>query len=274
VWRRLVPWLFAPGGRPGPVARVLNHVAVTPLAHVTMFNVDYQLYLSQILHTSVVAWVGHMIFIPINVALLLYALAFHFGTSASLAIAGLFAGWYVGMAIKFRSGLWALVSIAALTSLVLLANIGAQLVGEHAIVPWYLRPLPLMVAGAAMQAHTHLFEAHVPPRANFQQHWLPLRDFLWGDPSRRSLGRRLRHLAWTPLGAVWGTLDEWWASPKLLPLYLLELMWALGYRPAQRQELHQRAIEALASGDPALDWVGVGGGASIAVLAERGESSA
>ena len=61
---------------------------------------------------------------------------------------------------------------------------------------------------------------------------------------------------------------EWWASAKLLPVYLLGLLWMCGYHRSDRDRFRRITIEALASGDPALDWVGIGGGDSVAVLGE------
>ena len=61
-----------------------------------------------------------------------------------------------------------------------------------------------------------------------------------------------------------GWLDELWASPRLLPYNVLRLMLSMGYAPELRRELDARAREALASGNPALDYVGIGGGSFLA----------
>lgn len=251
------------------MTRSLNHVVVTPMAHVTLVNLDYQIYLNQILHTSAGAWLGHVVCIPINVALLFYALAYHDHGSAGLVLLGLLGAWYLAMAVKLRDRLWAVVALGLLALTWAAGSSCASLVVEHyGLAPWYLRPLPLIAMVSTAQAYTHLFEEQVPPRANFEQRWLPVREFLWGTGSELSLGRKLLRLAWTPLGGLWGAFDEWWASAKLMPIYALELLWALGYRRDQREMFRRAALEALASGDPALDWVGVGGGQSVAALGE------
>ncbi|WP_146658068.1 hypothetical protein [Enhygromyxa salina] len=245
------------------------------MAHVTCLNLEYQIYLNQILHTSGGAWLTHVVCIPVNVALLFYALAIHTGSpgsmfmNAGLLVLALLAAWYVGMAAKLRSKLWGAVALAVLAGLWLVGTAGAWFaVGEGAELAWYLRPITLIAAASGLQAYSHLFEANVPPRANFQDRWQPVREFIWGDPATVTLRSRLLRLAWTPIGGLWGLVDEWWASAKLLPLYLLELLWALGYRRAERDYFRGLSLEALASGDPALDWVGVGGGASVATLGE------
>lgn len=262
LWRRVCPGLFAPGERPGALVRLVRHISVTPLAFVTLRNVDYQIYLNQILHTASATWLAHLVCIPINVALLFYALAVYVGPSAPLLLFAVLASWYVSMAATMRSLAWALVVLAVLAGLcglgVTLARVAAPL------GPW-ASPAAWMLVVSTLQAYSHLFEAHVPPRANFERHWLPLREFVWGSPAL-PLAARVRKLSWTPIGGVWGTFDEWYSSAKLLPFYLLELMWMCGYRPEQRAKHRARSLASLASGDPALDWVGVGGGASVAEL--------
>ncbi len=280
-WRRWFPRLFAPGRSPTTTTRAISHVVVTPMAHVTFLNLDYQIYLNQILHTSAGAWLGHVVCIPINVGLLFYALAVYTGTgtgggfapfaiNGGLILLALLATWYGAMAARMRAGLWAAVMFAMLAGLWMLSN-GCASLALAAELPWYLEPITLIVAVSTLQAYSHLFEENVPPRANFEGHWKPVREFIWDDPTKVSLGRRLIKLAWTPIGGLWGALDEWWASAKLLPFYMLELLWMCGYQRHQRDHFRQLSLTVLASGDPALDYVGFGGGASVVELGEAAD---
>jgi hypothetical protein len=252
------------------VTRVVNHVTVTPLAHITFLNLDYQIYLNQVLHTSAATWIGHLLFIPINVGLCFYALAVYAAGPSMLVNGGLLLlvlllSWYVAMAVRMRARLWGVLSVTVLVSLWMLANVGASR-AIAAGLPWYLEPILLMIAGATLQAYSHLFEPNVPPRANFTRHWMPARQFLWDGRGQLPLRQRIARLAWTPIGGVWGTIDEWWASIKLLPLYVLELMWMCGYQRERREQFRRVSLTALASGDPALDWVGHGGAGSVMEL--------
>jgi hypothetical protein len=279
LWRAMAPSLFAHDERRCLLGQLLRHVLVVPLAHVTFLNVHYQIYLNQIMHTSAGAWLGHIVCIPINVALLFYALAFHagpadapgfapFAVNAGLLLLGLLATWYLAMAKVQRSGLWALCSLALLACLWMLGNgLGSAAASLPAGAPWYLRPLPLIGAVSLLQSCSHLFERNIPPRANFEQHWTSLRSFVWGE-GEVGLGQRLRGLAWAPIGLFWGVIDEWWASAKLLPVYVLELLWSCGHQREQRALTRRRSLAALASGDPALDFVGTGGGVSVVELGE------
>ena len=84
---------------------------------------------------------------------------------------------------------------------------------------------------------------------------------MFGAPDARhspgTIGVRALRLA---LQALWGTIDELWASPRLFPYGILEQMWRHGYERERFAELDRMTREALASGDPAIDYVGVGGG--------------
>lgn len=261
-WRRVFPSLFAPAEQPGWFVRLVRHITVTPLAFVTLRNVGYQIYLNQILHTASATWLVHLVCIPLNVALLFSALAVYVAPGAALVLFGLLAGWYVLMAATMRGVAWGLVAVLVLTGLC-----GAGLVAARVAAPFgaWASPALWMFVVSSLQAYSHLCEAHVPPRANFERHWLSVREFLWGK-RELPLRRRLLKLAWMPIGGLWGIFDEWYSSAKLLPFYLLELMWMFGYRPEQRAEHRGRSLAIVASGDPALDWVGVGGGASVTEL--------
>jgi hypothetical protein len=68
--------------------------------------------------------------------------------------------------------------------------------------------------------------------------------------------RRCGHLA---AQIAFGTVDELVASPRLLPVLLLDWLWRAGHRPQQSAGHRGLAAGAIASGNPALDYVGTGG---------------
>ena len=85
-----------------------------------------------------------------------------------------------------------------------------------------------------------------------------------------SLGPQLlaRGLWWSNvvLGVILvfaGTRNEWWASARLMPYSLLLLMFRLGYQPERAARARSYADRAIASGNPAIDFVGIGGGAFL-----------
>jgi hypothetical protein len=283
-WVARLPCLFR-DRRPGALAWLWQRITVTPLAHVTFLNVDYQVYLNQIFHTSRVAKVGHGVCIPLNVLLLFYGLAqFTWpGThpaehaprplllNAGLVLLVVLALWYGALAVKLKSPLLGLVLAVWLGGLWAAGNTLYSLAFtlEPAArtwwlpTPWYLAPLFWMGIVSGLQAWSHLGEPLVPPRANGTRRWLPVRSYILGDASAPHRGASLvRRAVEVFVGSVWGTVDEWWASSKLLPIVTLDWLWRLGYRPEERAVFESRAARAIASGDPALDYVGVGGDAS------------
>ena len=282
-WVRAVPWLFAPArGRPNALAWMWHRIVVTPLAHVTFFNVEYQIYLNKIFHTSTLAKISHWLCIPINVMLLFYGLAqftlpgghpvaHHpqpLMLNAGLLMLVVLLVWYVGVAVKLRSSLLGVLMVPWLTTLWMAGNtiysltftLDAAARSWWLPTPWYLAPLFWMGIVSGVQAWSHLGEPLVPPRANGTRQWLRLRAYVLGPDSAPYQGfDRVRNGVKIFVGSLWGTVDEWWASMKLLPLITLEWLWRLGYHPEQRERFEALAASALESGKPALDFVGVGG---------------
>jgi hypothetical protein len=279
-WRRICPSIFAPRGKPPLFARLVLHVTVTPMAFVTFLNLHYQFYLSHLLHTTPPAWLSHAVCIPVNVGLLFYALALFtpIGSAAApfsnggLLLAPFLCLWYVGMAAKLRNPLWGATACAIVGGLFFAGNELAHVAVDPAPTsmwsptPWYLHPLFLSGVVSTVQASGHLFEDRVPPRANRTDEWMSLREFAWGGQEGMPLSKRVAKLSLMPLGVVWGALDEWYSSAKLLPMFLLQTMWALGYKPEQRREFHSQTLDVLRRGNPAMDWVGTGGGAFVTSL--------
>src|SRR5262249_23522199 len=85
-------------------------------------------------------------------------------------------------------------------------------------------------------------------------------QYLFGAAGTRNstatVVRRVGHLA---AQTVFGTVDELVASPRLLPVLLLDLLWRLGHDAARRAAWRAQAGQAIASGNPGLDFIGIGG---------------
>jgi hypothetical protein len=165
--------------------------------------------------------------------------------------------------------LWGVLSVGLVAGLWALgrawgaARVGAELPlsVEGLLAAPHLAPAPLvMLVSAAVQAWSHLPEPMLPPRINGDRRWIPLRTFLLGTPEQPlRLATIARRLAVVTFASAAGTVDEFIATPRLLPLHVLELMWMAGYRPEQRARWKAMSAAAVASGNPALDYVGIGG---------------
>ena len=60
-----------------------------------------------------------------------------------------------------------------------------------------------------------------------------------------------------------GLLNETVAFPRVYPYFVLLLLMRLGYAPKARALLRDRVARAQASGNPAIDYVGIGGGTPL-----------
>ena len=111
-------------------------------------------------------------------------------------------------------------------------------------------------------AFSHAAEPLLPPRTVDPFRWVPLRDYLLAEGV--SVGRRFGRLARVASLSVIGIVAEPWASLRLMHYNWPLLMMRLGYAPRRYAELKGWAERAWATGHPALDFVGSGGGTFLA----------
>jgi hypothetical protein len=269
-WTRHLAWLFAPPeGRPSLLARAWGVVAVAPFAHITFFSLSYQAYLYDVFHQTKNARFWHQLCMPLNNLMIMAALA-------PLDLAGLNGGavyalvllaWYLAQAIANRLLLWGLLMIPVVGAL----YAGAGLYLQAMAAPgWLPSPFVWMAVLSFAQAFSHVTEARLPPRVSASARWKTVREFVTGDPATAG-GRPLRILRLVAQ-AVWGTAAELWASPRLLPFGVLAQLRRRGYARAQLAELDDMTHRAIASGQPAVDFIGSGGGAFLRAPTEADTS--
>jgi hypothetical protein len=126
---------------------------------------------------------------------------------------------------------------------------------------WVDRPLVWALGSALVVAASHAPEPFLPPRTVEGNRWRSIREYVLESPDL-STSRWLRALR-VALFSLWGTLDELWASPRLVPYGVLLLMFRAGYRPDLSASYEEWVRRAWASKNPALDFVGIGGGAYL-----------
>ena len=121
------------------------------------------------------------------------------------------------------------------------------------------QPWAWLVFAGALQAGSHILEP-LPPRVTRSVHWIPPAQYLLGPAGQRNpAGTAARRAGQLAAQAVFGTVDEIVASPRLLPVLLLELLWLCGHDPVCRAAWRTLSAQAIASGNPALDYIGTGG---------------
>jgi hypothetical protein len=263
-WLRRAPVLFAPAlGTGRGLARWWAIATVTPSTNVTGLNLVYQSYLNHVFHRTRLAKAGHAVCMPVIVTALLALL---YPVHATIPCALALAAWWAYWAVKERDLVWgsfAVTLAAALCPLALaLGRLGAVEPSPLA-QPWTW----LLLAGA-LQAGSHILEP-LPPRVTRSVHWMPPVEYLLGRPGHRNPpGTAARRAGQLTAQALFGTVDEIVASPRLLPVLLLELLFLCGYDPARRAAWRTLSAQAIASGNPALDYVGTGGPTPLRAPAE------
>jgi hypothetical protein len=252
-WLRHAPALFGPpveGG--GRFAHWWAIATVAPGTNVTGLNLRYQAYLDLIFHRTRLARVGHAVCMPVIVAgLLAMCCPVRLGpVNGSVVAAAALAVWWLGWAAKERDPWWGAANLGLVAVLCAAANVGYAVVGH---------PVAWVLVGSLLQALSHIAEP-LPPRVTRSVSWIGVREYLLGAPDRRHrTGTVVRRVGQLAAQTVFGTVDELVASPRLLPVLLLRLLWFLGYDPDRRAAWTALAARAIASGNPALDYVGIGG---------------
>jgi len=258
-WLRHAPTLFGPAQHgSGRFARWWAIATVAPSTNVTGLNLPYQAYLNMVFHRTRLARVGHAVCMPVIVIALLAACCpIRFGAvpapvNGSLPAAAVLAVWWLAWAVKERDPRWAAACVATVVLLYAAANVAYALRSGTEPVVWAL-------AASLLQAASHAREP-LPPRVSRSPHWIGVGEYLWGTPEARNgprtVARRAGHLA---AQTVFGTVDELVASPRLLPVLLLHLLWLTGHTRQRREALTDLATRAITSGNPALDYIGTGG---------------
>lgn len=251
---RVMPWLVSPRGA-GSVGAFLRMSMVAPFTQLTFVSFDLQVFLFEVFHQRLSAKIGHLVgMVGVNFFLMAGLAGHPLGpTTWATPYALLLAIWYLSVARVARLTAWGLVMIPVLAAL----WSGASAFAAHlaALGPW-ASPWRWMMFSAFVVAISHVPEPLLPPRVIAGPRWRPTREALFGGASPAELARTLARASYTfPAGVI----DELWAAPRLLSYNFLRLMFVAGYAPERWAEIQRWSRRAVDSGNPALDYVGIGG---------------
>ena len=273
-------------GRGSLASRAFGVFAVAPFAHLTFFSLAYQAYLYDIFHQSKNARFWHFTCMPLINLMIMVALAqfsltgthppehgvVWLAPNGALIYAAVLLLWYGSWAVMERYWLWGVVMLPVVLALLVGANLiyHATFVVDASLRTWYAptalvaNPFLWMGILSFIQAASHGTEPYLPPRVTASPRWKTVGAFLSGEPGEHLTGvQRLVRLVRLVAQSIYGTIDEFWASPRLLPIGILEQMWRHGYQVERFHELDELTQRALASGEPAIDYIGSGGGAYL-----------
>lgn len=244
--RRLAPLIVSPS----PWARLSRYLLVTPLGHVTHACVPFQLYLYAIFHRSRVTRTVHRVGMPlINAAVLAWLVALFpaLGAAATLA-------YVVDGLARARHPLIAPARGPFLASTVAIASGAAAWGAAGAHGAWWV-----FLVAAACEAISHGAEPAAPPRTNGSADWIPMRRwFLPRPPASRPRALAFA-LASSTLSFFSGVCNELWGAWRLWPYALALPRIEAGAGGPTGARFREVLSEALASGNPAIDAMGVGG---------------
>ena len=296
-WSRVFEFALAPrphSSRPDKILFwVVGHIFVTPFTNLTGLSLWYQLYLDRIFHRGPISRIGHYMCMPVIVWCTMMwltqwrvdgtswnsdqreVLVFQWTGGAVFAI--ILAVWWYSWGFLSGHHFLGLGSSPVLLTFYVTSSIIFQLTRpmKAADIRWYCptynagyNPFMWMILMAFFQSVSHAGEAFLPPRVtsldpadmNSDTRWVGLQEYM----ARKDISQAEKYFV-IGITAVFGTLDEWIASPRLLPLMVTKIWYMLGYMSNEYDVLCRISEVAIASEQPSLDWIGNKGGATLRV---------
>lgn len=266
-------WLVAPkDGEGSRLSQLLRMIVVSPFSQFSLFSFDLQSYTFEIFHQTKAARITHffcMLLVNFFVITGLSQVKF-FGSepsfllNAGLIYASILGVWYFIIASSQRLWLWGVVMLLVATSLGLSGIYVGQVFLANYPLAWFsfyafYNPWSWAIFCSFLMVISHIPEPKLAPRVTPNNDWVAVQDFVLDKEKKEKthIVQRLLRLSFFP---IWGTINEFWASPKLMPYTFLVTMTGLGYAPKTYTKIQNRVNQALESGNPALDYVGIGGG--------------
>lgn len=258
---RRARWLTSPSeGRSPWIARVALQMLIAPMTQLTFVSFDLQAFLFLVFHRRLLAVLGHGIFMTTENLFLMAWLReltiarTSFGTiDGALVYLLLLLAWYGAVAHAARLYGWFAVTVPVVSLLYVASEALSALCHRHDVSPGWG-----VVLSASLVALSHGAEHYMPPRTVDPWRWVRPRDYML-TPELSIATRLLRGLHIVFI-SVNGAVAESWASLRLMHYNWLFVMMRLGYAPERYAELRSWSERAWASGEPALDFVGTGGG--------------
>ncbi len=166
-------------GRPALRANLVNTLFIAPRAQTNIFDLDYQLYLFELLHQARVNRWAHYIGITLS-PVFYYALGMQVG-HLDLLLLPVFLGMHLGMAFKNRLGrlvplILGLHALCWVVTFLFLRNVLTL------TAPWYLNPIVHLIFWPTLQAATHALEAKIPPPWGGEKLWIATLDLIHQPP--------------------------------------------------------------------------------------------
>jgi len=230
-----------PTARPALRSNLINTLFIAPRAQTNIFDLDYQLYLFQLLHQRFVNRWAHYIGIVLS-PLAYYSLGMQLG-HLDLVFLALFAGMHLGMAVKNRLLKLVPLVIALHALLWLIAYVFLQPVMTLS-APWYLHPVFYIVFWPVVQGITHSLEAKIPPPWGGEKLWAVTREFFAHGSPKMILTAALLFPMYAFLELI--------STPRLFFVIILRMARLLNLTPDWLKQLDSRIDTHITENHPAL----------------------
>lgn len=251
---------------PKRLGSLVQRFLVAPFTQLTFLSFDLQVFLFRVFHTTPAARVGHFSgMVAVNFFLMVAAskatASLEWVDGGGVVAAGLLC-WYAALSAEARMPLWWWAMVPVVVALLVAAH-GFLAITAGLDVIW-ASPWLWLAFSALWISVSHAFEPKLPPRAGDRLKWMTVQEYVLGpDEQRKPLRVRIRNGFTVAIYPFIGAVDELWAAPRLLPYNFLMILFKLGYKPERRAEIEDHAARALAQGNPAIDYVGIGGGTPL-----------
>ena len=228
-------------GRPALRSNLINTLFIAPRAQTNIFDLDYQLYLFELLHQANLNRWTHYIGIALS-PFLFYSLGMQVG-HLDIVFLVLFAGMHLGMALRNRLGqlvplILGIHALCWLVSVVFLKNV-LTLSG-----PWYLNPIFYLILWPTLQGITHSLEEKIPPPWGGEKLWAATRDLFAKNPPHILLIA----VALFPMYAFL----EFISTPRLFFVIILRVAQWINLKPDWLKQLDGTIDAHIKEANPAL----------------------
>lgn len=232
----------------------IHRMLAVPITYMTPFNDAYHAYLIEIFHQNRLTMLSHALFVPLQVVCWMLVanqismLTVHSPSVGAMGFAVILCLYYLTWGVVVRKYLFGWCCMLCTYLLHTMASIFTPFVISNSWVH-FCAPLILGIASCWCLSIGHAYEDCIPPFVSTSMHWVDRKKWLQ-DKSRFYL-----------LGTVaYGALDEFLAFWHVYPMLILRFLCTMGYEPQYWEELNKHVQQCIASGQPNVHCIQIGGG--------------
>lgn len=255
-WTKTIPYLFdTPYAKRTRFQHWLYYAMVTPLTNVTPFSLLYQCYLNEIFHTTGFTQLNHFVFMTLGLS---WFIVWFYSQGLDLIFVLCLFTWYFFWGFLQRLKTFGLAMIPPLSLIYFIAVFVFHPLHEFTGI----HPVFFVSFCAISLSVGHTTEPKIPPRVAAAKEWKSHRQF--AQDHGYLISSILIFYTF-----IMGGFNEFLAIPRLFPILWLKVYCRFGFYRQFYEKLQSVVKPALSSGNPALDFIGVGGDITISEMFKR-----